>query len=120
MRPAASPPRARPLKQLSRQPVASSNAPLLACAHDARVLASPNQRHCLATQGLGVVEARPCVLPYDHQLTAAVQLDDEPRRRPRVEALPDDSPRMTNHLLADRAILRDRDALRANRHDPPL
>src|SRR4051794_1778333 len=59
--------------------------PLLGCADDTGVLASPDERHRTVVQGFGILEARARILAHDHQLTAPVELDDEARDGPCIQ-----------------------------------
>src|SRR6266567_3045598 len=65
--------------------------PLLGCADGSGVLTSPDERHRTVLERFGVIEARACILPHDHQLAAAFERDYEPRNGACIQAVADGS-----------------------------
>src|SRR5436190_15552440 len=90
--------------------------PLLGCVDDTGVAALPSERHRLATKRLGVLEARPRILPDDHQLAASVERDYEAGDRAGVEAVADRSRCHTVSRRGRSLAVRDRDPLWPDRH----
>src|SRR4029079_13133793 len=86
-------------------------APLLGCGNDSGVVAMPDERDLAPAERLGLLIAGASVLPYDHQLAAAVECHHEARDRPCIQGVADGARRAAVVLADGRMVARDRNPL---------